>query len=95
MRIQRAIYFEAASMPILISPPVCRILPEIARILVVLPAPFEPISVTKGTRAHCLHSGAALRPWPLPTVRLVPTVSRVFLFVPGRAHTRMKAHSRL
>lgn len=52
MRIQWGIHFEAASMPILISPPVDRILPEIAIVVAVLPAPFEPISVTKDTWTH-------------------------------------------
>ncbi len=38
--------FACSPAPIVISPSVGRIMPEIARIVVVLPAPFEPISVT-------------------------------------------------
>jgi hypothetical protein len=45
-------HFEAASMPILILPPVDWILPEIAPIVAVLPVPIEPISVTKNSWAH-------------------------------------------
>ena len=46
VRLQRVDALRVAPMPIVISPALGRIMPEIARIVVVLPAPFEPISVT-------------------------------------------------